>query len=111
MWHRLKVHTEDLAHARFSCAKSRSSHKIKSNSFYSIALQVYFCINTYSLFLALKKISGKNIRIIKKIIVNMCVTFGNTATRQGLSLIVFLKWLDYSKRSKINLSSEGANLE
>ena len=22
MWHRLKVHTEDLAHARFSCAKS-----------------------------------------------------------------------------------------
>ena len=41
----------------------------------------------------------------------MCVTFGNTATRQGLSLIVFLKWLDYSKRSKINLSSEAANLE
>ena len=26
MWHRLKVHTEDLAPARFSCAKSRSSH-------------------------------------------------------------------------------------
>ena len=22
MWHRLKVDTEDLAHARFSCAKS-----------------------------------------------------------------------------------------
>ena len=26
MWHRLKVHTEDLAHVGFSCAKSRSSH-------------------------------------------------------------------------------------
>ena len=26
MWHRLKLHTEDLAHARFSCTKSRSSH-------------------------------------------------------------------------------------
>ena len=24
MWHRLKVHTEDLAPARFSCAKSGS---------------------------------------------------------------------------------------
>ena len=26
MWHRLKVHTEDLAPVRFSYAKSRSSH-------------------------------------------------------------------------------------
>ena len=65
MWHRLKVHKEDLAHAHFSCANSRSSHKIKSNSFYSIALQVYFC--TYILyFLHLKNISRKNIRISKK---------------------------------------------
>ena len=26
MWQRLKVHTEDLAPARFSCAESRSFH-------------------------------------------------------------------------------------
>ena len=31
MWHRLNVHTEDLAHARFSCVKSTffPSNKIK----------------------------------------------------------------------------------
>ena len=64
MWHRLKVHTEDLAPTRFSCAKSRSLRWIKSNSFYSIALQVYFCIYiNYSLHL--KNTSSKNISIIK----------------------------------------------
>ena len=65
MWHRLKVHTEDLAPARFSCAKFRSFHRIKSNSFYSIALQVYFCIHIIY-FLHLKNIYSKNIRIIRK---------------------------------------------
>ena len=54
MWHRLKVHTEDQAPTRFSCAKSRSFHRIKSNSFYSTALQVYFCIHIIY-FLHLKK--------------------------------------------------------
>ena len=88
MWHRLKMHTEDLAPARFSCAKSRSFHSIKSNSFYSIALQVYFCVHIIY-FLHLKNISSKNIRIIKKIIVLTCDIWQRSITSQPLSNYLF----------------------
>ena len=83
MWHRLKVHTEDLAPARFSCAKSRSFHS--SNS---IVLQVYFCIHIIY-FLHLKYISSKNIRIIKKIIVLTCDIWQRSITSQPLSNYLF----------------------
>ena len=85
MWHRLKEHTEDLAPARFSCAKSRSFHSIKSNNFYSIALQVYFCIHI----IYFLNISSKNIRIIKKIIVLTCDIWQRSITSQPLSNCLF----------------------
>ena len=89
MWHRLKVNTEDLAPARFSCAKSRFFHWIKWNSFYSIALQVYFCIHIIH-FLQLKNISSKNKWIIiKKIIVLTCDIWQSSITSQRLSNFLF----------------------
>ena len=78
----------------FHCAKSRSFYWIKSNSFCSIALQIYFCIHIIY-FLHLKNISSKNIRIIKKIIVLTCDICQRSNTSH-LSLIIFLKWIDYS---------------
>ena len=88
MGHRLKVHTEDLAPTRFSCAKSRSFHWIKSNSFYSIALQVYFCMHIIY-FLHLKNISSKNIKFIKKIILLTCDIWQRSITSQPLSNCLF----------------------
>ena len=70
MWHRLKVHTEDLAHKRFSCAKSSffPLNKIKQFLFNSTT-SIFLYINP--LFPALKNISSKNRRIIKNNHVNM----------------------------------------
>ena len=79
IWHLRVFHVPNLVN---------SFHWIKSNSFYSIALQVYFCIHiTY--FLHLKNISSKNIRFIKKIIVLTCDIWQSSITSQPVSNYLF----------------------
>ena len=65
MWRRLKVHTEDLAPARFSCAKSCifPFNKIKQFLFNSTASIFLY---TYYLFLAFKKYFQQKYKNYKK---------------------------------------------